>query len=42
MKLVDQFTYLGSNNSSTESDVSIHIVKELTANKDHIKDHMGI
>ena len=32
MKLVDQFTYLGSNISSTESDVNMRISKTQTAN----------
>ena len=31
LKLLDQFTYLGSNISSTESNVSICIVKAWTA-----------
>ena len=31
LKIVDQFIYLGSDISSTESDVNIHIGEELTA-----------
>ena len=31
LKLIDQFLYLGSNISSTKSNVSIHIGKTLTA-----------
>ena len=37
VKLVDKFTYLGSNISSTENGVNIHVVEVLTA-----IDHMDV
>ena len=40
LKLIDQFTYLGSNISSTESDVNIHIGKAWTTRQ--ITDHIEI